>query len=121
MIKSFRDLLVWNKAMELAKAVYGLIRFLPKEENYALADQMRRAAVSIPSNIAEGQARQGTKEFLQFLCIARGSKAELETQVFLAESLGYFQNVPQEQLQSVYALMDEVSKMLYTLIAKFSA
>ena len=84
MAKSYRELIVWQKSMELAEKVYLLVKALPKEETYALSDQMRRAAVSIPSNIAEGHARQSQKEFLQFLCIARGSRAELETQLLLA-------------------------------------
>ena len=119
-VKSYRDLIVWKKAMELAKAVYLLVKYLPKEETYVLSDQMRRAAVSIPSNIAEGQARQSTKEFLQFLSIARGSRAELETQLLLAKDFGYFRSVPESELQTVFALSDEVSKMLSTLISKLT-
>ena len=77
--KSYKDLLVWQKAMLAAKMIYLLIKQLPQEELFALSNQIRRAAISIPSNIAEGQARNSTKEFLQFLSIAKGSKAELET------------------------------------------
>ena len=106
--------------MELAEKVYLLVKALPKEETYALSDQMRRAAVSIPSNIAEGHARQSQKEFLQFLCIARGSRAELETQLLLAQRLGYFCAVPQELLESTMNLLDEISKMLFSLTGKFS-
>ena len=83
-IKSYKDMIVWQKAMELAIEIYKLVKLLPKEETYALSDQMRRAAVSIPSNIAEGQSRSGTKEFVQFLSIAKGSNAELFTQLLMA-------------------------------------
>ena len=119
-IKSFRDLLVWQKAMALAKSVYCVVKYLPREETYGLSDQMRRAAVSIPSNIAEGQARQTKKEFLQFLWIARGSSAELETQLQLAIDLGYLDGVPEEQMKTLFQLSDEVSRMLYTLIARLT-
>ena len=118
-IKSFRDLHVWQKAMALAKSVYCVVKYLPREETYGLSDQMRRAAVSIPSNIAEGQARQ-TKKELQFLWIARGSSAELETQLQLAIDLGYLDGVPEEQMKTLFQLSDEVSRMLYTLIARLT-
>ena len=117
MAKSFKELIVWQRAMELALSAYALVKFLPKEETYALSDQIRRAAVSIPSNIAEGHARQTPKEFQQFLCIARGSRAELETQLLIAKSLGYFESVPPQQLERTFQLSDEVSKMLYSLTA----
>ena len=119
-IQSFRDLHVWQKAMALAKSVYCVVKYLPREETYGLSDQMRRAAVSIPSNIAEGQARQTKKEFLQFLWIARGSSAELETQLQLAIDLGYLDGVPEEQMKTLFQLSDEVSRMLYTLIARLT-
>jgi len=82
-VMNYQDLIVWQKAMELAEIVYVLARKLPKEELFALSDQMRRAAISIPSNIAEGHARNSTKEFIQFLSIAKGSTAEIETQLLL--------------------------------------
>jgi four helix bundle protein len=88
-IKSFRDLKVWQRSMEMAKAVYRLTQAFPKEEIYGLRSQMRRAAVSIPSNIAEGHGRLGTREYRQFLGIARGSNFELQTQLEIARSLGY--------------------------------
>jgi len=119
-IQSFRDLHVWQKAMALAKSVYRVVKYLPREETYGLSDQMRRTAVSIPSNIAEGQARQTKKEFLQFLWIARGSSAELETQLQLAIDLGYLDGVPEEQMKTLFQLSDEVSRMLYTLIARLT-
>jgi four helix bundle protein len=88
-VKSFQDLRVWQSAMELVPMGYGLVRLLPREEKFVRGDQMRRAAVSVPANIAEGHARKHTKEYLQHLSIARGSLAELLTLVLLAERLGY--------------------------------
>ena len=80
-LRYYQDLVVWQRSMELVKEIYSLIKYLPKEELYGLSDQMRRAAVSIPSNIAEGQARYSNKDFIGFLYISRGSIAELETQL----------------------------------------
>src|SRR5574341_119035 len=88
-VKSYRDLLVWQKAMLLAKEIYLLTSKFPAEEKFGLTAQMRRAAVSVPSNIAEGHARQGTKEYLQFLSHAGGSLAELDTQTLLAINLNH--------------------------------
>jgi four helix bundle protein len=85
--RHYKDLLVWQKGMRLASAVYRLTKGFPPEERFGITAQMRRAAVSVPSNIAEGQARRGTREFLQFLAVASGSLAELETQVLLAVDL----------------------------------
>ena len=89
MVKSFRDLDVWHLGVELAETVYRVTARFPKSELFALTAQMRRAAVSIPSNIAEGRARDSTHEFLHFLAISRGSLAELETQLELAIRLDY--------------------------------
>jgi four helix bundle protein len=89
MVKSFRDLDVWHLGVELAETVYRITARFPKSELFALSSQMRRAAVSIPSNIAEGRARDSTREFLHFLAISRGSLAELETQIELAIRLDY--------------------------------
>ena len=91
-VKSFKDLIVWQEAMALAKAVYGLTASLPKEEQYGLSAQMRRATISVPSNIAEGQARGHRAEYRQFLYIALGSLAELETQLVLNKQLGLIQD-----------------------------
>lgn len=89
MKRKHHDLHVWQETMALTKEVYTATAQFPREEVYALTNQMRRAAVSVPSNIAEGAARTSTREFLQFLSIARGSLSELETQIVLAENLGY--------------------------------
>ena len=106
-VKSYEDLIVWQKGMLLAKHVYELQKKLPKEEMYSLGDQIRRAAVSIPSNIAEGFGRESDKEFKHFLSIARGSLFETKTQLRLAESLGYLQI--NAELNSLF---EEVAKLI---------
>ena len=116
--KELQELLVWQKAMLLTEETYRLAKLLPREELYALSGQMRRAAVSIPSNIAEGQARSSTKEFVNFLSIARGSTAELETQLTICVRLKYLQ---QSQTGPALSLCSEVGKMLNALIGKLSA
>jgi four helix bundle protein len=114
-MKSHKDLIVWQKSMVLAKETYILIRKLPPEERFALADQMRRAVVSIPSNIAEGYGRNTTKEYSHFLSISLGSLNELETQFLLCKDLGYFEY---EQLKTVFSLINEVKRMLVVMIKK---
>jgi len=113
--KSYRELIVWQKAMDLVVEVYDLIALLPKEEQYALAGQMRRAVVSIPSNIAEGNSRNTTKEYVQFLNIALGSKAELETQIEICRRLDYFNDTEKAE-----GLCEETGKMLNAIISKLS-
>jgi len=113
MIKSYLDLIVWQKAIDLALEIYKLVKQLPKDELYVLSDQMRRAAVSIPSNIAEGQGRSTRKEFIYFLHIARGSKCELQTQLILCERLTY---LTKDQVLDACNLLDEIGKMLNALI-----
>lgn len=88
-VTTHHDLVVWQESMKLVSVAYSLTKNLPREELFGLVSQMQRAAVSIPSNIAEGTARGSTREFRQFLMIARGSLAELETQVLVAQNLGY--------------------------------
>lgn len=114
-VQSYKDLLVWQKAMQLVKVTYQMIDKLPNEERFALADQMRRSAVSIPSNIAEGASRNSSKEFIKFLSIANGSKSELMTQFEICKMLGYIENI-----EEVLVLGDEVGKMLNALIKKLS-
>ena len=87
--RNYKDLIVWQKSMELVVVVYEATKVFPKEELYGLTSQIRRAAVSIPSNIAEGQGRESKKEFFQFLSIAYGSLREVETQILIAERLSY--------------------------------
>jgi four helix bundle protein len=107
--KSYRDLEVWQKAMTVAKMVYQATAGFPGEEKFGLVNQMRRAAVSIPSNIAEGHARSSTVEFQRFLSIAMGSVAELETQVILSYELGYLADENQQELLKE---LDDIGKML---------
>ena len=88
-LRTHKDLTVWSRSIELVKKVYDETASFPKEESYGLTNQIRRCSVSIPSNIAEGAARQGKKEFIQFLYVSLGSLGELETQLIIAQKLGY--------------------------------
>ena len=112
---SYQGLKVWQKAMELTVIIYNITRKLPKEEVYSLSDQMRRAVVSIPSNIAEGQERSTNKEFVHFLTISRGSKAELETQLLVCVKVGYPKEV---EIMEAIDILEEIGKMLSSLINK---
>ena len=112
-INSYRDLVVWQKAMRLVKVVYPLAQKLPKGETYALSDQMRRAAVSISSNIAEGYKRNSTKEYIKFLSIARESKVELQTQLIICVEMGYLMY---RDIKTALEILDEINKMLTTMI-----
>ena len=116
-IRSYRDLIVWQKAVDLYVEAYRLSKKLPKEELYALSDQIRRAAVSVPSNIAEGHARHSRKDFAHFLMIAQGSIAELETQLYLAVRMTM---LAESDVDSLMPLSGEVSKMLMSLRTKLS-
>ena len=115
MVKSYKDLLVWQKSMSLVFEVYRVIGNLPKEELYALSSQIRRSAVSVPSNIAEGQQRNSTKEFINFLSIAKGSNAELQTQLMICVGLHY---LSEDEINTAMQLSNEVGKMLNALIDK---
>jgi four helix bundle protein len=114
-IQHYKDLIVWQKAMDLAEQIYLLSHSFPREELYGLTSQIRRAAVSVPSNIAEGHARQSTAEFKNFLSIALGSLAEVDTQQLLAQRLLY---IASGHALRAEALITEVRKMLHTLAAK---
>lgn len=111
MKRKHHDLLAWQEAIKLVKAIYGLTRAFPRDEQFALTSQMRRAAVSIPSNIAEGAARGTRKEFAHFLTLARGSLSELDTQVTISRELGYAADTSE-----VDSLMDRVFRLLAGLI-----
>ena len=113
MMASYKELRVWQKAMNLVIETYKLCKYLPKEETYVLSDQMRRAAVSIPSNIAEGQARKNKKEFIHFLYIAQGSIAELQTQLEICIRLGYIQK---DQITEAITSSEETGKMITNLM-----
>lgn len=111
---SFRDLKVWQKAMDLTTVIYELVRQLPREELFALSDQMRGAVVSVPSNIAEGHGRESDKEFVKFLLIAKGSLHELETQLEICIRLQY---LSENQIIIAHQSIIEITKMLNSLIA----
>ncbi len=108
-IQSYRELEVWRKSMNLVEICYKITNEFPKEELYGLTNQIRRAAVSIPSNIAEGQGRWSTKEFLRFLSIAKGSLSELETQLIISQRLAY---LSENKLNKIIELTNEIGKMI---------
>ena len=110
----YRNLIVWQNAMLLSKAVYKLIDQLPATEKYALSDQVRRAVVSVPSNIAEGCGRASNRDYAHFLAIARGSLYETMTQLELAQSLGFI-----DTIKDVEELASEISRMLTSLMKKY--
>ena len=113
--KSFRDLIVWQKGRRAAALLYSITRLFPKEEMYGLTSQIRRGAVSIPSNIAEGFGRRGQPEFLRFLLITRGSIFELETQLQIALDVGLLGERDYERAASA---VDEIERLLESLIEK---
>ena len=113
MLNSYKDLIVWNRSIELVKEIYRVTSLLPKSELYGLTAQMRRAAVSIPSNIAEGYTRKHRQEYIQFIRIAFGSGAELETQLTIAKTL---ELAPAQEFDNAEKLLKEVMRMLNKLI-----
>jgi four helix bundle protein len=116
MIRTFKDLTVWQEAMNLVEMIYRQTKNFPKEEMYGMTSQIRRAAVSIPANIAEGNGRKSRKEYLQFLSIANGSVSELDTHLLIAERLNFLPKEIAEplqtQLQSVGRLLSALRKSL---------
>ncbi|MCX5782535.1 MAG: four helix bundle protein [Elusimicrobia bacterium] len=116
-IKSFKELRIWQRGIELVKDIYLLTEKFPKEELYGITSQMRRASISIPSNIAEGFKRNHNKEFVQFLHLAMGSAAELETQLIIAKEIGFINS---EKLILVSNKLDSLSKMTTSLLNKMS-
>ena len=108
-VRSYRDLLVWQKSIDLAEMIYLDSKSFPAEERYGLTSQIRRAAVSGPANIAEGAARTGTGEYLQFLSVASGSLAEVETFLILAERLEFLST---DRSQTLLTHCEEISRML---------
>lgn len=115
MIKSYKDLIVWQRSMDLVEFIYRVTEKFPSNEQYGLVSQMRRATVSVPSNIAEGYGRQSTGSYKHFLSISRGSLFELETQVELSYRLKYLtQNDSEKMLNEI----TEISKMISSLISK---
>jgi|YelNatPaOPRAMG01_1025707.scaffolds.fasta_scaffold159719_1 four helix bundle protein len=115
-IRSFKDLKVWQKSIELVKEIYHITKIFPKEENYGLSAQMRRTVISIPSNIAEGFRRRFIKEHKQFINIALGSCAELETHIIIAKELGYINSSTEqklrEELNYICAMLVNINKKI---------
>ena len=116
-VGGYKDLLVWQKGIKVVKDIYRLTRDFPQDEKWGLVSQMRRAAVSIPSNIAEGQARRTTKDFIQFISIAEGSVAEVDTQLIIAYELGY---CDRSIVEPIAEMLEELRKMLNSLRRKLS-
>ena len=116
-MNNYKELIVWQKSMNLVEKVYNLTLMFPKEEKYGLTSQIQRSAVSIPSNISEGAGRNSNKEFRNFLGIANGSINELSTQLELSLRIGYLKV---NELEEVFKLINEIQKINFTLIRKFS-
>jgi len=114
MVQSYKELVAWNKAMELVTEIYRITQDFPKEELFGLTSQLRRAAVSIPSNIAEGKGRLSKGEFRQFLGHARGSLAELETQILIAQNLHY---LSEAEANKLLVMVEEMGKVLNGLLS----
>lgn len=110
-VESFKQLIVWKRSIELVQEIYKVTAILPRAEIYGLVSQMRRAAIAIPSNIAEGKKRKTKKDFLQFLRIANGSAAELETQIIITTEL-----FPKINVSKALQILEEVQKMLSVMI-----
>lgn len=117
-VQSYRQLIAWQKAMELVKAIYDLTDKFPNEERFCLTSQVRRAAVSVPSNIAEGQGRDSTKDFLRHLSISYGSLMETETQVLIAEMRNY---ISSEEARSALEVSSEVGRIINGLSRSLAA
>jgi four helix bundle protein len=114
-IRTYRDLDIWKKSMQLVKKIYNITDKLPKIEIYGLSNQMRRSAISIPSNVAEGFRRYHNKEYRQFLYIALGSCAELETQVTISKELNY---IKESEEKDILEFTDHIGRMISNLIKK---
>jgi four helix bundle protein len=111
-MKNHKDLDVWKKSIDLVAQIYDISKSFPKEEVYGLQSQIRRAAISVPSNISEGASRNSKKEFIQFLYIALGSSSEIETQIVVAQKIGYLPDV-----EKVLLNIEDIKKMLNGLIS----
>jgi four helix bundle protein len=114
-MQSFRDLQVWQRSMELTVAVYRLTQHFPREEAFGLTSQLRRSAISVPSNVAEGHGRMNPREFKHFLLIARASNCEMQTQLEISGALGFADT---ELLNAALEISPQVEKMLFSLIGK---
>jgi four helix bundle protein len=116
-MKTYRELIVWQKAMELVTHIYKLSKSFPKEESFGLTSQMRRSAVYIPANVAEGYGRKSTQDYLRFLNIARSSTYELQTLLEIANNLNY---ITSDSFSNVFEKSKEIERMLSALIAKIN-
>jgi four helix bundle protein len=116
-IHSYKELIVWKKSILLIKLIYKITKKFPKSELYSLVDQIRRAAISIASNIAEGYGRRSHKEYLQFYSIAYGSALEVETQLIISKELGF---ITQKDFEEINNILTEVIKMLYVMVFRNS-
>ncbi len=116
-VKNYEELIVWNKAMDMVEEIYKVTDKLPAKEVYGLINQIRRAAVSVPSNIAEGNTRSTKKEYAYFLSVARGSGAELKTQILICERIEYLKR---EDTEKTLNMIDEIGKMLFAMINRLS-
>jgi len=114
-VHSYKELIVWQKSIQLTKLIYSITRHFPKDEQFGLTSQIRRATISIPSNIAEGYGRRSHKEYKQFYSIAYGSALEVDTQIFIAKEIGY---VKSDEFESVLSILNEIIRMLYVMIFK---
>ncbi|MCL5030756.1 MAG: four helix bundle protein [Bacteroidetes bacterium] len=110
-VRTFEDLILWQKAHQLALFIYSITKNFPNEEKFGLVSQMRRAAISIPSNIVEGHSRKSKKEFINFLSIAKGSLNELRYQILLSKDLKY---IDMKEFETVEQYFEEISKILYS-------
>ena len=117
-VSYFTELLVWQKSMDLSEEIYKAVKLLPREELYGLSDQMRRAAISVPSNIAEGNQRASIREYTRFLYIAKGSLGELITQIMLCERMGYMKK---DKMENLVERCFEIGRMLSGLINKLNS
>lgn len=115
--RNFKDLIAWQRAMDLIPVVYGVLRGFPSDERFGLCDQIRRSTISVSANIAEGQGRHHPKEFVHFLGIARGSLAELESLLIASQRLAY---ITEEQLNELVELIVTIRRPLYGLVQKLS-
>ena len=116
-IHSYKDLIVWQKSVDLTIKIYRVTKLFPKSEQYGLVSQMRRAAVSIPSNISEGRSRVSKKNFAQFLTIAHGSVSELETQIEISKRLIF---IKEDDIEKINGLINEIKAMLGSMIRKLN-
>lgn len=117
-MSDYKDLKVWQSAMNLSEEIYKLVKLLPVEEKFALSDQMRRAAVSIPSNIAEGSGKGSSKDFLRFIRISQGSRREIETQLLICVRVGY---LTEQEISKALSLCEETGRLMTGLIRKLES